>query len=386
MHKGYVTFMLVGTLGLGGLFAAGFYPRWHRQAALAAEAARPEAPTVNFVTPTRGAPSSELLLPGELKAWRETVIYARTTGYLKRRLVDLGDHVRAGQLLAEIESPEQDKELGAARASLAQARANLLQATTDLAFAKTSYERWTNLKKGGNVATQEADEKAAAYQAKRAQVAAVTAAVSAAASNVQRLQALTSFQYVTAPFAGTITARNVDAGALITPNGGKGLFSLVQTDKLRIDVGVPQVDVAAITTGQAAEVVLRERPEPYPATVARTAGALDPATRTMTAEVDLANKDGKLLPGMYAQVRLATHRTTTAMQVPGTTVLARAEGTVVAVVTAENKIHFTKIKPGRDDGAMVEVLEGLKGDERVVVNPGDEVHEGAVVQPVAKKD
>jgi len=116
--------------------------------------------------------------------------------------------------------------------------------------------------------------------------------------------------------------------------------------------------------------------------VARTAGALDPATRTMTTEVELANKDGKLLPGMYAQVRLSTHRTAPAMQVPGTTVVSRAEGTMVAVVTPENKIHFTQIQPGRDDGAMIEVLSGLKGDERVVVNPGDEVHEGATVQPV----
>ncbi|MDB5097789.1 MAG: HlyD family multidrug efflux protein [Cyanobacteria bacterium RYN_339] len=386
MHKGYVTFMLVGTIGLGGLFAAGFVPRWQRQAALAAETAHPAIPGVNFVLPTRADAASELTLPGELKAYRETAIYARTTGYLKRRLVDLGDHVREGQLLAEIESPELDKELGAARASLAQARANLVQAQTDMAFARTSFERWQALRKGGNVASQEADEKAAAYRSKQAQVTAVTAAVSASATNVQRLQALTNFERVTAPFAGTITARNVDTGALISPTGGgatQGLFRLVQTDRLRIAVGVPQVDVAAVSSGQAAQVVLRERPEPYPAVVARTAGALDPLTRTMTVEVELANKDGKLLPGMYAQVKLAARHASSALQVPGTTVLNRSEGTLVAVVTADNKIHFQKIKPGRDDGALVEVLEGLKGDERVVVNPGDEVHEGAAVQPVA---
>lgn len=375
-------------LGFTALFVAGLVPRMHRQAELAAASseAASAVPTVSVAAVTAAPATTALDLPGEIKAYQEAAVFARANGYLKRRLVDIGDRVSAGQLLAEVESPELDKELLQAKATLAQAEANLAQAQSDHALAATTATRWAAMRKDGSVSQQDADEKQAAYLSQSARVASVRAAVTAARSNVSRLETLTRFERVEAPFTGTITSRGVDPGALIG-NGANGapLFKLVQLDRLRIAVAVPQPFAPAIARGQAVKVAVRELGRAFDGRVVRTAGALDPATRTLLTEVELAN-NGKLMPGMFARVKLTAARSTSALLVPGNAIVTRGHGATVAVVDGAGVVHVKPIETGSDDGKNVEVTQGLKAGEQVVIGPGDEVKDGAKVRSVPFKE
>jgi len=346
------------------------------------------------VAPARG----ELVLPGSIQAIAEAPIFARSEGYLRRRMADIGDRVRAEQLLAIVEAPEVDSQvrqaqatLSRAEATLAQTKASLEQSNTQLKLAEVTAQRWTTLFAKRVVSRQEVDEKQAAFEARkadneaaRANVAAATQAIAAAQAELQRLLELKGFQEIRAPFAGVITARNTDVGALIRSGASEGreLFRLAQIDTVRIMVQVPQPNVPAIRVGEAATVTVEERPNlRYAGRIARTANALDPATRTLLTEIHVRNQDNVLLPGMYAQVRLADAKSAPAITIPGETLVIRSDGPQVAVVLEDGKVHFQKLVLGRDYGAEIEVVSGLRGGESVVINPSDDVQEGGVVKP-----
>jgi RND family efflux transporter MFP subunit len=385
---------------LCGLLALGILPRIQRGAELAASAKTIERGIVlvSVVKPHRAPAGVDILLPGSMQAIEEASIYARANGYLRRRLVDIGDRVRQGQLLAELDSPETDQELRQARAdqaraeaALAQARANLAQSNANLSFARVTAERFKNLEKDGVVAHQEADDKQTVLNARTADVDAMGAAITAAQSaivssqaNVQRLQELQSFEKVTAPFDGVITERNTERGDLIASGSGtaaKPLYKIARADTLRIFIEVPQANVGSVRVGQPAQVRVQEMPNRvFSGKVVRTANALEQATRTLLTEIHVNNADYKLMPGMYAQVTLGIHRAEPPLIVPANTLVIRSEGPRIAVVGADSKVHYQKVQLGRDYGAQVEILSGLEGSEALVVNATDDLREGAPVE------
>lgn len=591
---------VIGVTGLlGVLLAAGVVPRLQHAKALHAEEKEAEtAPNgVTVATPIHATGDADLLLPGNIEAVEQTAVNARTSGYVQRWYVDIGARVKAGQLLATIQSPEVDQQVAQARADEAKAQANLdqakaslgtqraaveqaradsarfqaaiaqanadaakaeatyqvaraesqraqagvtfnkaevsktganlgqakaalsrqqatlaqarqalaekkaavVKAQSDVEIARKTWERWRDLVDASAVSVQDADEKKAVYDARQADLQAAQAAVSAAESNIQAAQAgveasrsdvdaaqasigsseanvqaaeagansgsanvdavhasvqssqanvdaakaawksslasiraaqqrvdaaqsevrsaeaalrsahanverytvMQSFQQVTAPFDGVITARNVDTGTLVNAGAGpavaaaktdnsptastmrSGLFGIARTDTLRLQVNVPQTFVREIKTGQRANVTVREFPQrEFTGQVARIAGALDPSSRTMLVEVRLPNPNALLVPGMYAEVKLAPAGANRALHVPATTLLIDAEGTRVAVVNADRKIHFQKVELGQDFGTEVEVRNGLRGNEELVENPGDELVEGMPVKVV----
>ena len=385
LRKGRV---VLGLVVLVGLLAVGVAPRLRRNAELAAASTevKTRALPVNVVTVRRAPVTTELLLPGNIQAFQDTLIYARTTGYLRRWLVQIGDRVQAGQLLAEVESPEVDQELRQAQANLAQARANLLQVQATLELARVSALRWKNLVQQHAVSQQDADVQQSTFEARKADVQAAQATINSNQANVQRLLELQGFERVVAPFAGVITARNAEVGALITAGGSptsKELFRIAQIDPLRIYVSVPQTFVTVLQVGQHAGIVVRELPQQsFTGTVTRTANALDPASRTLLTEVQLPNPEGRLLPGMYVQVQFALARPNPPLLVPANAFIVRTDGPQVALVSAEHTVHYQKIEVGRDYGNEVEVTAGLEDNAVVVANPTDDIREGVVVQPL----
>ena len=390
--------LLTVVLIVGG-FVAGYIPHQRRESVLLAEAeaASQSLPSVNVTNVERSSAQVELVLPGSMQAITETPVLARASGYVKRRLADIGDHVDAGQLLAEIESPELDQQVRQAGAALEQARsaqeqaaANLRQGRTNEHLAQITAQRWSNLVAKGVVSRQENDTyqarreaEAASVQALEKAVAASRSNVAAAEANLARLNDLQNYRNVRAPFAGVITLRNVDAGTLIT-EGSTMLFRIAQTARLRTYVNVPQGDAASIHVGQQAALLIPEMPgRRFPGTVTRTASALDPATRTMLTEVQVANPDGRLLPGTYAQVSLIAARQNPPLLIPGDTLVVRSNGPQVAVVGPSQQVHYQLVQVGRDFGDRIEVLSGLQAGQQVVVNPGDSVREGIKVNVVA---
>ena len=366
-------------LGAGAFFlvilVAGAVPRMRRKQAL--QAATREvvaAPLVNVVSVKRASPSGELLRPGTVQAIREAALYARSSGYVRRFHADIGAHVAAGALLAEIETPELDQELAQARASLGQVRA------AD-ALARTSLDRWRSMVKDSAATRQELDEREAAFQAAQANVAASEA-------NVRRLEELQSFARVVAPFAGTVTARNVEVGQLVSPATGGGtrpLFTLSQADTGRVMISVPEAAAAQLHPGSDAEVVVASLGgEKFKGRVVRTSGAVDAATRTMLTEVDVPNPTARLLPGMFAQVRLAVQRLTPGVLLPANALVSGATGPQVALLR-DGRVHYTPVQLGRDLGTEIEVLSGLDEGATVVVNPSDDVAEGTTVRVASKK-
>lgn len=384
-------FRLLGVLGiilvvLAGLLIVGILPRLERQSQLqAAVQEERSAPRVSIARPRR-ATAGELPLPGNIQALQETVVAARADGFVRRRLVDIGERVRRGQLLAEIETPELDQQLAEARASEAQAQAELDRARRDAEFARTTLERWQTLREQGAVSEQDTEERRSAYDVRAADVVARNASLTASTANIRRLSALQDFRNVTAPFAGVITERNTDTGALIAAgNTTPGLFRIASTDTLRIFVNVPQNFVRAIKPGQVARVEVQEYPgRIFMGRVARTAGALDASARTLRTEVRVPNSDGALLAGMYAQVKFTLPSGGPTLLIPASTLLIAGRGPQVAVLEA-NRVRFRSVRLGRDLGEEVEVTGGLKGDEQLVSNPSDAVREGTVVEPDRKK-
>ena len=390
--------LLLAALIAGGFFA-GYLPRHRRAEALAAEtqASSESLPVVTVVKVERSAAKSELVLPGNIQAVTEAPVLARASGYLKQRYVDIGDRVTEGQPLAEIEAPELDQQIRQARSALdqansaaQQAEAALKQGQTNETLARVTAERWQNLSGKGVVSRQENDTYQAQWAAQQANVEALGKAIAAARSNagaaqanLDRLTDLKGYQTVRAPFAGVITLRNVDTGALIN-EGSTLLFRVAQAGRLRTYVNVPQSETASVRLGQQATLTVADLPGlKFPGTVTRTSNALDPATRTLLIEIQLVNPDSRLLPGMYAQVDLSVERSQPSLTVKGDTLVVRADGPQVAVVDAGGKVHYARIQLGRDYGDHLEVLSGLEEGQQVVVNPSDAVREGAKVKPVA---
>ena len=352
--------------------AWGIASRARAAASLENETLRMAVPTVSVASPKQGDGLSEVVLPGSIQAFTDAPIYARTSGYLKRWHADIGTHVKAGQLLAEIDAPEVDQQLRQARADLATAEANA-------ALAETTANRWKALLETESVTPQETDQMVGDRNAKRAMV-------ESARSNVRRLEDTQSFQRITAPFEGVITARNVDVGALIeggTGSGsGKELFHLAATQTLRVYVKVPQSLSRSAVPGVEAYITLAERPENrFKGTLVRTADAIDPATRTLLAEVDIDNATGALMPGAYAQAHLQLRSTAGSLVIPATALLFRAEGPRVAVVRG-GRAELVPITIGRDLGIALEIASGLAGNDQIVLNPPDSIVTGQAVRLV----
>ncbi len=326
-------------------------------------------PTVTVIKPAAEPANDDLILPAQLQAYVESSIFSRTNGYLLRWYKDMGSHVKKGELLAEIDTPEIDQELSQAKAARQQIEAQLQ-------LAKSSADRWENLRKTDSVSQQEADQQVSAYKQAQANHAAADA-------NVRRLEQLESFKHIYAPFSGVITRRNIDMGALISAGSNgqtKELFDLSQVDPLRVYVSIPQSVAPSIHAGMPAFIDLSEYPgQKFPGKVVRTADTIDPATRTLLTEIDVPNPDGHLLPGSYAQLHFAVPIKTVRVSVPVNALLFRAEGPRVAVVGADHRIHMKTIIIGRDFGTTVEILGGLDANDQIVVNPADSLEEGQQV-------
>ncbi len=327
-------------------------------------------PVVNVVHPKRGAPTSEIILPGGAQAFVDAPIYARTNGYLKKWYFDIGARVKQGQLLAEIETPEVDQQLEQARSDLETAKANLNLATT-------TADRWKKLLEEDSVSKQETDQAVSNLQAQKAMV-------DSNAANVHRLEELRSFERVYAPFDGIITARNTDVGALINAGAattpGRELFHLAAIHTLRVYVSLPEVYLRAAIPGAIATLTLDEFPgQVFRGTLARNANAIDPISRTLLVEVDVDNPSGQLLPGAYMSIRLKLPQQIRSVTIPANTLLFRAEGLRVGVVK-NNHVALIPAKIGRDYGDTVEVLSGLQPTDAIIVDPSDSLINGAEVQ------
>src|SRR6185312_10851443 len=337
--------------------------------ALAAETEKLAVPAVTVIHPSAERSNEELMLPANVQAYKESPIFARTNGYLLHWYKDIGSHVNKGELLAEIDTPEVDQELMQARAAEQQAHAQLQ-------LAKSSAQRWQNLRKSDSVSQQEVDQEVSGYAQAQANVA-------AAQANVRRLQQMESFKRVYAPFSGVITKRLIDVGALINAgNGGSNreLFDIAQIDPLRVYVYVPQTYSPLIHPGMDALLDQREYSgHEFKGKVVRTSDSIDPTTRTLLTEVDVPNPKGQVLPGSYAQIHFAAHIEAPRLTVPVNTLLFRAEGPRAAVVGDDNKVHLHAITIGRDYGSAVEVLDGLQANDEIVVNPADSLEDGQQV-------
>jgi len=389
--------LLLIVLIVAGFFV-GYLPRQRREEVLAAESTQSgrSLPTVNVALVVRSAANSELVLPGNVQALTEAPILARASGYIRKRNVDIGDRVTAGQVLAEIEAPELDQQILQANAALEQTRsavqqaeAAVLQGQSNENLARITAQRWDNLQKRGVVSRQENDTYQAQYVAQQANVQALQKAlaashsnVNAAEANVARLNQLKTYQTVRAPFDGVITVRNVDTGALVN-EGTTLLFRIAQTGSMRTYVNLPQSDSGNVRTGQHATLTIAELPgRKFDGTVTRTSNALDPATRTLLTEVQVQNPAGLLLPGMYAQVDLSVPRAHPPLLIPGDTLVVRSDGPQVAIVGAGDVVHFSRVQLGRDFGDRLEVLSGVEEGQRLATNPSDAVREGVQIKPV----
>jgi len=358
---------VVLALALVGAFT--LLQRKSQYAALAKETEALAIPTVAVVHPAVEASEEGLVLPGTLQAYVESPIYARTNGYLKKWYRDIGSRARQGELLAEIDAPEVDQQLLQAKADLETAKANSN-------LSRITAARYEELIKTDGVSKQEVDNAAGDYAAKQA-------AQASAAANVKRLEELESFKHIYAPFSGVITRRNVDIGTLINAgNGGatQQLFFLAQTDPIRVYVNVPESAAPSIRPGLAAYLDLTQFPgRKFQGKVVRTAEAIDPATRTLLTEVDVPNKSGELLPGGYAQVHLNVQIGGTRVQVPVNALLFRSEGLRAVVIDQNHKTHLQALTIGRDFGTSLEVLQGLTGNDWIVINPPDSLEDNQQV-------
>jgi RND family efflux transporter MFP subunit len=360
-------------LVLGIVIYSGIHERAHAESRLGISTERAAVPTVNVIEPSSAGLVQEVVLPGNTQAFNDTPIYARTNGYLNHWYVDIGAHVKQGQLLADIDTPEVDQQLEQARADLKNAQANEQ-------LAEITAARWQNLLKTNSVSKQETDQAVSDLSARQASVDSMTA-------NVHRLEQLQSFEKVYAPFAGVITARNTDIGALINAGAGgvpQELFHMAAVNKLRVYVAVPEVDSLAAQTGAKATLTLDEFPgETFEGTIVRDSDSIDSATRTLNVEVDVNNAQDRIKTGAYAFVHLklpqSAHASAQSLTVPANTLLFRSEGLRVGVVR-NGHAELTPIKIGRDFGATVEVVAGLHATDQVIVSPSDSLTSGTPVQ------
>ncbi|MBX9689606.1 MAG: efflux RND transporter periplasmic adaptor subunit [Candidatus Obscuribacterales bacterium] len=432
---GVIIFLIILAIGLVGLFVVGLLPRIERQGELkkAHQETVDAIPLVHTVQAHPARHSESILLPGNIGAIQYTTIYARVDGYLTERLVDIGDQVKKGELIAEIDTPTINDELDQAKADLLKAKAGeetsianckeaqakqatadsaVVKAKANLAYATVTAKRWQDMCERGTVSQQSRDEKIrlldttnaelaeqnanlkaaiAAVEAAKAEIKQAKANVLAKAADVARLTAEQSFQKVLAPFDGIITLRKVDPGALITKGSQSSnleLYQMAKIDALRIYVSVPQRVARYLHNGMSADVQVPEYPErKFTGIVTNVSGALDPNTRTRQTEIKIENKDHALLPGMYAEVKLGSLREEPWIRVPGTTIVTKTNGLFVVVVK-DGKAHYQPITMGRDFGDEVEVRIGLRGGETVVVSPSDDLREGEAIntQPLPNNE
>jgi RND family efflux transporter MFP subunit len=375
-----VTFLgfVVALALVAALVFSGIAPRLRAHQALVELTNVTAAPPVAVVRASRAAKAEEVILPANIQAFVDAPIYARTNGYLKRWYFDIGAHVKQGDLLAEIESPEIDQQLQQAREDLNTAQANLH-------LSQITAERYTGLFKTDSVAKQEVDN---AVQ----DAAAKSATVKSAQANVDRLQQLVGFEKVLAPFTGVLTARNTDVGQLIQSGPSQGgtatreLFHVATVDKLRVFINVPQVYSHETKAGMHADLTVPELPgRRFTGTVVRTADAIDPATRTLLVEVDLPNAAGLLFPGAYAEVHFALKNNEQTLVIPATSLIFGTQGLRVPVIAPGSKISLLPVIVGRDFGTTVEILSGLPAGATIVANPPDSLVEGESVRVMQPK-
>lgn len=376
---------------LGAALVLGLAPRLRQERALGAAAgeAAAAAPQVSVATARSAPADSDRVLPGNARPLLEASLYARATGYIKTRGADIGDQVKEGQLLALIDAPDVDDQLAQARANLEQARATLKLNEANAALARTVLARSLslNVRGTGIVSQEELDQQRATVTTTAAGVENARASIRVNEAAVQRYADLQAFEQIKAPFPGVVTARHIDAGDLVSADStGRELFHLMRTDVLRVFVDVPQVFATDVKVGQVANVYRREDPRAeYPGKVTRTADALDPATRTLRTEVQVPNPDNALRPGMYLQVKFVFGRTAVPVLVPSAALTTRAAGPRVAVLDEGNRVRYRDVKLGRDFGAEIEVVAGVRPGETVVVHPGDDLPEGKAVVPVSPR-
>jgi RND family efflux transporter MFP subunit len=376
---------------LGGAFLTGFIPRARQseQLRLDAEESRSGVPEAKVAKVVRAAAETTLSLPGSARAFIEAPLYARINGYLKRFLVDLGDSVKKGQLIAEIESPEVDQQLRQARANLAVARAALAQSRANLTLAQVAAKRWAALARDHAVSQQEADERQAALEARQADLQSAEASILAQEANVKRYEELQGFEQITAPFDGILSARTVDVGTLVSEGSStstRELFRIVQVDSLRVFVNVPESAISSVRQGLDVEVRFDAHPgRLWKGIVARTARSSDPSSRMMLSEVSVPNPDGVLSSGLYAQVTFKLRRPSPPLLVPANALILWPKGTFVAVVGDDSVVHYPAVQIGRDYGSQAEILSGLREGDHVMVNPTTEIREGQKVRAIDDK-
>jgi RND family efflux transporter MFP subunit len=360
--------LVILVLLVGGAFAFGYLQRSKSHRAMPAATLGDGGPVHVEVTKAEVLSSDQALsLPGSVKPLEEAKIYSRSSGYVRKWLADIGDKVKEGQLLAEIDTPELDAQLAQARAQLATARANVKQAIAQRDFSKSSSTRYETLADQKLVSRAEVERTQSQAATDEATVAAAESNVVAQEANVRRLQELQAFAKVTAPFAGTITSRSVDRGSLVGEGGSTPMFTLVATDPVRIFIDVPQSVAPSIRNGTDATVSVREYAgRSFTGRVTRSAGALDPELHVMSTEVQVPNADGALLPGMYVQVAINLPVPHHVLAIPATALYSDAQGVRVATVDAQQRIKFVPITIERDTGATLWVATGLTGDERIV--------------------
>jgi membrane fusion protein (multidrug efflux system) len=365
-RRRYIAGISIALVVIGALML-GFLPRWRQRHTAIADMNQLAIPTVSVVSPKPGKLGNGLVLPAEIRPWREASIYARANGYLKDWVADIGAHVQPDQLLAEIDTPDLDQQLE-------QAKAQLLLAQANLHLAEITDTRWKELLKTASVTEQAAAEKAAGRETAAASVAADQA-------NVRRLEELVSFQRVTAPFAGTITIRAVDIGDLIVAgSGGQQLFHIAQTDKLRVYVRVPESSAPGIAPGQTATLTTPENPDrEFTATVTTTAEAISSVSRTLLTELEVDNSKHEILPNSYGEVRFKENHSAPSLVLPSNTLIFRAQGLQVGVVHPDDTVELRPVQVGRDFGQTVEVLGGVTPADRVITNPTDSLVNGTRV-------
>jgi RND family efflux transporter MFP subunit len=377
-----VIIVLVVLVGAGVAF--GVVKRDKARALVDAPVTEAKVTHVDVMKPTVSDSDRALTLPGTVRALEQAKIFARTTGYVRKWLVDIGDKVTAGQLLVELDVPDLDAALSQARAQLAQAKAAVKQVEAQRDFSKTNSERYEALVQQKLVAEQQAQQTSAQASTDVASVAAAESNVAAQAANVRRLEDTLAFARVIAPFAGTITVRNVERGNLVTPEQTQELYQLAATDPVRVFVDVPQSAAPSVKVGSEATLVFRELTgHTFTGKVTRTSGALDPVLHTLSTEVQVPNPDAALLPGMYGQVTINFPVPHKVIEIPATALYSDAQGLRVGVVDAQQRLHFQAITIERDVGAVLQIATGLTGDERIIKIAVPYLAEGDALEPVA---
>lgn len=370
--RGGLVWLFLALLAAGVVVAGLLWSRSRDHEKLTQTTARMAESTVAVISPVPGPTETEIVLPGNLMAFSEAPIYARTSGYLKSWSTNIGARVKEGDVMAEIDAPDLDAQLRQGAASLAQAKANL-------EIARLNFERDQDLLSRKVVSQQQYDQNRTTLEAQKA-------AAQASEAMVQNLNVQANFKKIVAPFEGVVTKRNTDVGALINGSGnammgGQELFRIARTDILRAYVYVPQVYSAAVKENSAAYLVFAERPgQRFEGKVSHIAGAIDPASRTLLTEVQIPNADGSLFPGAFVSVHLNLALKNSAVVIPVNTMLFRAQGTQVGVVDAQGRVHLKNVKVGHDFGTTVEIVEGLEKDDRVVLNPSDSLADGQKVE------